>query len=315
MSASGDLLLRWMSEVGSGSIRSLRSHLCWASREAGVSEHETQKLAGRWIRDQITVGHLNVDWDARQGTWRVAQPLLTTLPGGYGYALVTGGRPHRVDEALARDELVAHKVRRSIAVGDIEPPTAVFVSYQTSDDLSCIAAELGVRFVSDAAVRLAERLERIKPGVPCAPPVSNGGLVQQWNTRSSRFDVAHKNREWKPGLYRQEVFGRSRHMLHTHGTWCRTTYSEGIYLVASDVAGLIRWRRDPASREDIGTVFVDRGMSLPDPQRRVLGLCTGLGPKIGKHSNNTRYENVPRSVAVLVASSLRQRLSILPTTE
>ncbi|MGW5300927.1 hypothetical protein ACWEQV_22030 [Rhodococcus aetherivorans] len=315
MSGSGDLLLRWMSEIGCGSIRDLRSQISWVNRQVGLPESELQKRAGRWLRDQVTVGHVDVEWDKGRARWRVSPPVLTTLPGGFGYALLTGGRPASLDEALTKHESVVHRVDRHVLDSDFEAPTAVFLSYQSSADLAHVATRLGVRYVPNAAQMLAESLVRITPGPICAPPVTNSGPVEKWNPETRKFDRMRNQGGWTTGMYRQEVFGRPRYMLHTHGEWYLTNLVEGAYLVAHPLALHIQWRRDPASREDIGTAFIDAGMSLPDAQRRVLGLCTGIGPRLGKHLKNTRYENVPRSVASLVATSLGQKLSVLRSTE
>lgn len=137
----------------------------------------------------------------------------------------------------------------------------------------------------------------------------DGSPVEKWNAETLKFERPAFSSVWKPGMYRQKVLGRQRHMLRVIDAWFTTNRVEGAYLAAHPLAIHMQWRRDPTSQEDIGTVFVDAGMSLPDAQRRVLGLCTGLGPKVGKRSKNTRYDNVPRSVAVLVAASLRQKLS------
>lgn len=315
MSGSGDLLLRWMSEIGSGSIRELRAQISWVNRQVGIPERELQKRAGRWLRDQVTVGHVDVEWDKGLARWRVSPPVLITIPGGHGYGLLTGGRPARLDEALAEHESVLRRIERNVPDSEFEAPTAIFLSYRSSADLAYVATRLGVRYVPYAAQMLAESLDRITPGPICAPPVSNGGPVEKWIPAARRFDRVSNPGRWTAGMYRQELFGRPRYMLHTHGKWCLTNLVEGAYLVADPYASHIQWRRDPASREEIGTVFVDPGMSLPDAQRRVLGLCTGLGPTLGKHLRNTRYENVPRSVALRIAVSLRQKLSVVCPTE
>lgn len=322
MIGSGDLLLRWMSEVGSGAVQNLRTHIAWVNRTNSqadhaqdVSENDLRMRSGRWLRDQITVGHIDVEWDRGKARWRTAPPVFTTIPGGFGYALLTGGRPARLDDALVENEAIVHRISRPFTDDDFDQPTAVFISYQSGADLADIASGLGVRFVPDAAQRLAESLERIAPGPPCAPPVMDGSPVEKWNPGKLRFDRVDLSSVRTPGMYRQKVLGRQRHMLRLNDAWFLTSRVEGAYLAAHPLANHIRWRRDPASQEDIGTVFIDAGMSLPDPQRRVLGLCTGLGPKVGKQSRNTRYDNVPRSVADVVAASLRQKLSTLSSDE
>lgn len=301
-------MLAWLSEERHGSLRQLQSRLIWLM---GTSRAATSRRdAGRWIRDALTVGRIDVDWEA--GTWVAASPVLTTLPGGHGYALLTGGRPAALNDRL-RDDPVVHRTRGPGSDSGFPAPSAVFVEFRDADELEATARRLGVKLVNEAARQLCSRLQRIAPGARMPPLARNGAPIERWDGDSLRFEQFEGWGEQQSGLYRQEVFGRPRYALYSQGSWYKTTHAEGVYIVSGRNDELIRWRPDPADRsESLGTLIVDNGMSLPDAQRRVAGLCTGMRPTIGTHSRNTRFDNVPRDIAEGIAHSLRQPLTAIP---
>ncbi|MDV6281496.1 hypothetical protein [Rhodococcus jostii] len=213
------------------------------------------------------------------------------------------------------DDPVVHTVRVVGATHHFPSPSAIFVEYRDGDELRSAARRLGVPLVHEPWRQLSESLVRIKPGVETSPPVRGGAPIEKWDAQSRRFTVFEIRTAWPSGLYRQEVFGRFRYALHSQDKWYKTNHAEGVYIIAGQNDELIRWRPDPTDPASApGTLIVDNGVSLPDPQRRAVGLCTGLGPKIGKHSRNTRYDNVPRDIAEAVANSLRQPLTLLLET-
>ena len=82
----GDLLFRWMSELGSGAIVDARSRIDWIARTANIEPRP--HTSGRWLRDLSSLGHCEVDWDG--GRWSVAPPALVRLPSAGGLAVVAG---------------------------------------------------------------------------------------------------------------------------------------------------------------------------------------------------------------------------------
>ena len=96
-----DLLLTWMSEVGSGDVRDLRQRVAWAARAADRSPKPYE--TGRWLRDISALGHAEVDWHG--GTWAIAPAVAALLPATGGTAVLAGSR--RVGLIDRLEELVA----------------------------------------------------------------------------------------------------------------------------------------------------------------------------------------------------------------
>lgn len=305
-----DVLFRWMSENESGSLRYLRDRICWFF---GVTNHPNpRKLAGLWIRDAVARGLLFVDWSADQ--WRVPGPVLTTIPGRFNLALLTGGRTadlnNRLAVAVERDDLsVRFQDDRTDDFG-LGGPAAVFIEYRSIKDLSETSHYLGVTLRYDAFQSLAERLERVRLGELTSSPLRAGTSVERWDSQRMEFEQFSPTSTWPIGLYCETVHGQRRFSINRQGEWYKTDRSPGVYLAANPDDQLIRWRPEHRGASE-GTVLVDNGASLPDEQRRVLGMCTGLRPIVQRQSKNTRYDNVPRNIAVKVSASLNQRLTDL----
>ncbi|MDI9979352.1 hypothetical protein [Rhodococcus sp. IEGM 1307] len=311
-----DVMLCWMSELAGGRLRALRDRICWFMDEESV--HQARSIAGRWIRDAVTLGRINVDW--RSDTWVIAEPVLTTIPGGYGYALLTGGRPHSLVEKLARaDDEYDPVLSRAPGIAnqdDLPAPTAVFIGYSSADDLQAAAKTLGVRFIPGSYRQLADNLQMIGVGERAACPSRQGAPIGLWSRVDKRFTALESSGAWIDGLYRQEINGTQHYSVHRNGEWYRTERAEGVYLAARPSDDLVRWRPESGrGLSALGSFMVDNGASLPDAQRRILGLCSGFGPRISRQTQSTTYVNVPRDIAETVAASLRQQLTILPARD
>lgn len=305
----GDLLFRWMSEVGSGTIVDLRNRIDWICRTVNIEP--PSYASGRWLRDLSSLGHCEVDWDG--GHWSVGPPALIRLPAADGIALIAGARRPRAMRLLEDFWGSLAHARRVPPTGEVPLPVTHYVTFRSESELADAAAETGLAFAGQAAGRIARVLPPCRPHVPAGPPAYGSALM--------RLEVMQP-RDWRPvsaaranppdGLYREQVHGRWRHITRRDGEWFASDLSTGTFAeLARQNESALRWRPDPArTAADVGTVFVDWGAPLPALHSRALVLCTGLPPRFGTTATTAIYENVPRTVAAHVCTSLGQSLVI-----
>lgn len=305
----GDLLFRWMSEVGSGTVADLRSRIDWICRT--VNLEPPSYASGRWLRDVSSLGHCEVDWDA--GLWSVAPPTLVRLPAADGLAVIAGARRPRTMRSLEEFWGSLAMARRVPPAGEVPLPITYYLTFRSEAELVEATAAGGLVFAGTAAERMARTMSVCRPHVRTGPPAYGSAV--------SRLEAMHP-RDWRPtsatqanppdGLYREQVHGRWRHITRSDGEWFACDLSTGIFAeLARRKESAVRWRPDPARRAaDVGTVFVDWGAPLPAVHSRALVLCTGLPPKYGSTATTAIFENVPRTVAARVGMSLGQSLVI-----
>lgn len=305
----GDLLFRWMSEVGSGTNADLRNRIDWISRTVNIEP--PSYASGRWLRDLSSLGHCEVDWDG--GHWSVALPALVRLPAADGIAVIAGARRPRTMRLLEDFWGSLAPARRVPPAGEVPLPITFYVTSRSEAELVDAAAEAGLEFAGQAAGRLARALPACRPHAPTGPP-AYGSAVKRLEAMQPRDWRAVSAAQANPpdGLYREQVHGRWRHITRRGGEWFACDLSTGIFAeLARRQESALRWRPDPArTAADVGTVFVDWGAPLPTLHSRALVLCTGLPPRFGTTASTAIYENVPRTVAARVCSSLGQSLVI-----
>lgn len=308
----GGLLLRWASELGSGSVTDLKHGVGWLARSENLPL--SQGAAGRWIRDCQSLGHLDVDWCT--GRWSAAPGVLTRLPSADGLAALAGSRTTRFEERVTRaesEDLVVIRVPSSLPESDIPVPDTWLVHYQESAALAETAAGLGVEYSDCFAVQAAAWLPSLAPGPPAAPPAF-GSAVERYDLTAEQPAFVPVRRWELEGLYR---FRRADHrlvcQLLREGSWYSVSQERGVYLEL-DRQGIeprknLRWfREEGQGRKRFGRLIVDWGKPLPDLQRRIAVMCTGLPPEFGPKYRTITYRNVPRAVAERIAKSLRQEL-------
>lgn len=304
----GDLMFRWMSEVGSGTIVDLRTRIDWIARTADIERRSY--TSGRWLRDLASLGHCEVDWDG--GHWAVAPPALARLPFSGGLAVVAGARRPRMMRTLEEFCGWLPTARRVPPTGEVPLPITYYMQYTHESDLIDAADAAGLILAGQAAERIACALPTTRPHVLTGPPA--------YGAKLNRLDSIHP-RVWQgvsaaqsnhpDGLYSEQVNGRPRFITRRDGAWFACDLSDGIFAeLTRRRESAMRWRGDPGREAvDTGTLFVDLGAPLPALHSRALVLCTGLPPKFGATASTAIYENVPRGVAVRVSTSLGQTLA------
>lgn len=305
----GDILLRWMSEVGSGTITDLRSRIEWMSRTEDLDL--PGRASGRWLRDVTSLGHCELDW--KSGHWSIAPPAFVRIPRGDGLAVLAGARRLRTMRSIDDFWGTLDSARREPPPGEVPLPMTLYAVFRTEAELAEGAAEAGLALAGLAAHRIALSLTSIEPREPTGPP-AYGSEVKRLHTTQPR--------EWQPvsaaqsnpsdGLYSEQVHGRPRYITRRGGEWFASELATGIFAeLARKGESAVRWRIDSERKgADTGTVFVDWGAPLPVLHSRALVLCTGLPPRFGTIATTAIYENVPRSIAARVCTSLGQALVI-----
>ena len=305
----GDLLLRWMSEVGSGTIVDVRNRIDWIARTANIEPRSY--TSGRWLRDLSSLGHCEIDWDG--GRWSVATAALAWLPSADGLAVIAGSRRPRMMRALEDFCGWLPAARRVPPAGEVPLPTTFYVAFTRESDLADAANAAGIVLAGQSADRIARSLPSVRPHVATGPPVY-GGQLKRLESLYPRYwrPVSAAQADHPDGLYVEQVNGRARHITRRAGEWFACDLSMGTFAELARLnESALRWRPDPGREEaGTGTVFVDWGAPLPALHSRALVLCTGLPPRFGATATTAIYENVPRVVAARVCTSLGQSLVI-----
>ena len=305
-----ELLLTWMSEVGSGDIRDVRQRIAWAAR---VADRTTKPYeTGRWLRDISALGHAEIDWT--NGIWSVAPAAAALLPECGGTAVLTGSRRCGHIDRLEGLDVAVHVERPTAAYERPLPmPALVYLQADSIDDLRTALEDGGIKYVGDAARNITLGLNQIALGAPGASPPRSDDSIEHLSPHAEavRFNPGLPSSD---GLCRITVHGRPSYRYRLDGAWYLTDHAVGIlYDLAARGINVFRWRLERTSgSQEIGTVFVDQGAPLPPLQMRALVLCSGRPIEFGDNAHTAIYRNVPREIAQLVARSIRQQVVILP---
>jgi len=305
----GDLLLRWMSEVGAGTTADVRARIDWIARTANIEPRSY--TSGRWLRDLSSLGHCEVDWE--RGRWSVGPPALIRLPSAGGLAVIAGARRPRMMRTL--DDFCGWlpPARREPPVGEVPLPTTFYVTFTRESDLVDVAGAAGMTLAGHSAERIARALPIARPHVPTGPPAYGAQLKRLAALHPRDWEIVNAAQVHPPdGLYSEQVNGRTRHITRRDGEWFACDLSTGTFAeLARQQESALRWRPDgDRDTAGTGTLFVDWGAPLPPLHSRALVLCTGLPPKFGTAATTAIYENVPHAIAAHVCTSLGQSLVV-----
>lgn len=300
-----DLALLWMSETGSGSVRSLRERVAWLARTR--DEPVSRAATGRWLRDMSALAHAEVDWANDQ--WSIAPPAITRLPAADGTAVLVGARRAETIGALESADLFLLSHPQVAAEGDIAAPAAVLIQYDTVQNLREAALNAGARYVGCAAINLAAQLPPLSLGPLAAPPAAANETLERL-TEGDRDVRFIQSRTRTDGLYRLILRGRRTYLYLRGGQWYHCDLASGVFTeYARQGTAAMRWRTERSSCYGrIGTLFVDWGAPLPPLHARAVALCSGLTPRFSGAARTAIYSNVPELVASAVAGALSQRM-------
>jgi hypothetical protein len=300
---AGDELLRWVSEVGSGTWEQLRKTSKYLMERHGLN------LSASALGSNLSkLGHLEIDWE--NSRWAVVKPTLNVMPGMGLIAVLTGSRPQiverRFDEAADENiEVFALPLHEQ----SIYNPHARFLKCASLEDAKQIAEKLNARFVIDPASRLAASMKSIDQVVQsnaAEPHKSEFDAVKIFDNDAQSWMQISKLRhfDWADGLYEAPGFGRPRYLLKRGTKWSLIEKSYGLFLEYRRVGRKRIFQYQSANQDKPSILYVDRDVILPTIAERSLVMCSGFAPKIINPRN--AYVNVPKSLAKYVANKLGQ---------
>lgn len=294
----GDLFLNWLSARRYGTLPDATRTV--AALVSGVSDPRAARLYLRRLED---LGHIDLAW--RTNTWQIRPRTLTHLPGSSAFALILGDRSVGFEEQVD-SEFALHVMRPPATEKDtFSDPAALLVEYDTEAGLREMAEAIEATFVSCAAVSVARSLKPLRAGAVSNGPNRLGSPIQMFTTSAGFTDIDFPRRH---GLFRQLANGTFNYWIFEAGTWAVTNHDEGICLInGMRRHDLLEFHQEDNDGEPVGTLCVDKALSLPAPHRRALTLCSGLSA-LTERTGVWAYRNVPESVAHLVATSLHQQL-------
>lgn len=297
VTTAGDELLRWTSEVGSGSWETMR--------DAAAHLSQKHKLSRRpWVlaNDLSSLGHIDIDWVTRR--WSIAPPALNLVPGLWLCVVLTGSRPHYVEERFeeATDGLDVYPFEHA----QPPAPAAKYAQCATVATADAIAGRLAAQFVIHPARALAACLRPLDDQPSEATPEPDLDEAERFDTESLGWHPDHAR---KPGLYRIDLHGRPVHRwLDTRGSWSAVDLPTGQFLALRGTkAPVMRWRRPSRDGEHPACLEVQQRLTLPTLAERAATVSSGLVPKV--YGGWRRYLNVPQEVALPIAAALDQDIA------
>lgn len=304
----GDLLLKWMSETGSGTVSDFRSRAAWLARTENMNLPDYS--TGRWLRNLSSLGHCEVDW--QRGIWAVAPSAIARLPLADGLAVLVGSRRRRLLRAIRQADIYIERAAPHGSELEIPAPTTILIPFEDACELESYASTIGALYVGCAAAEIASLLPSNEPSALTAPPAYNSTVERliaispkNWTSVSAR--TAHP----LEGLYREQINGRWRYALRRSEEWYSCDLSSGIFAeLARRGERVVRWRPEHVTRSHIGPVSIDSAAPVPPLHARALALCSGFPPRFDAAAGTAVYDNVPHEIAARVSSSLGQQLQI-----
>lgn len=295
-----ELLLRWTSELGTGSWTAFRNAHDWLFN-AGRSESEQVK-ATTTIHNHSILGHIEVDWQADR--WAAAPGAITILPSAGGHAVMAGSRTRKRTRRFM--DVVNGGERDVFAEAHPQEwgPSAIFLAAGSDQDIEDIAAEVGVRY----EVCVSERLAALLPSIDSylqlgdSTPGAKGYGVERFDTSYMLFRRCESDSE--PGFYRYDVPGRPElRFVDDTRSYFRVDRALGIYAELRRAKQMVlRWEPDSVN----GTLFVPYRAQLPVLHARAAVLSCGLAPILQRGPWEWIYRNVPRESARRIGASLGQ---------
>lgn len=302
----GDLLTEWLAVQGSGSVAQFRRTHDWIARSADIAAPTNE--AGRWLRDVSALGHIEIDW--KSGRWFTRPLVVTRLPESDGLALLSGCRTADTLRAISDLDAEVLRLDQVRQRQGVDRPSVVLLQYGVQDDLDEVSKALSAEYVPCAAEHLSQQLAPPQLGEPAAPPSYQNQTLERFDPRTLRWGPADRT-GCQQGAYRYEHFGRRQHLFLGSDGWRHADMTAAVFAALHEInASTLRWRPDDNGR-DVGSLYVDWGAPLPAIHQRCLVLCSGFTPHFSDRAFTGVYENVPRSIAGAVASSLGQHLETI----
>ena len=295
--SAGDELLRWTSELGSGSWERFRDAAAYVSQK-----HRDPRRPWMLASDLSMLGHLDIDWASR--SWSIAPPTLNLVPGLWLCVVLTGSRPYHVERRFeeATDDLEVYPFE----IEQAPAPAAMFAQCASVEAGEMIARRLDARFVVHPARALVSVLPHIDDHQRTPAPEPALEEAKRFDSEGLRWRADHGRH---PGLYRIDLHGRPVHRwLDPNGSWWSVGLPTGQFIALRESKRqAMRWRPPASDGSQPASFEVRPSLSLPVLAERAATVSSGLVPKL--HDGWRRYLNVPQDVAQAIAAALDQRIA------
>ncbi len=309
----GGELLQWASEMGSGRWGQFR-----ASAEHLARKHGLIKRPWNLARELSSLGHLDIDWEARR--WSIAKPTLNVVPGLGLCVVLTGSRPYHFLQSFrdAVDDPSVFDFQMRQSEPHESAPAAIFAKCANLEVVEKVASRTNARFVVDPSTSLAASMPFLgdQQLVLAAPPDLD--LDTEWfNPYNVEWEECEDRGDPKEGLYRQALTERRRHLWHEADRWWKTDLAYGQFrALQGEGQRVMKWQSATTNGGQSSRLEVRRYVRLPDLAERALTICDGRMPSRGHRPDGDghvyeRYSNVPEGIY----HELARKLGQLPTTE
>jgi hypothetical protein len=293
-----DLLLEWMTHLGSGAWASFRE----AVAELATEDDELDEDArSRMLRITLSdLGHADF-FVGGSRRWEVLRPALVGLSGRSEHLFV-GGRTRSLFERLRQ---AAASSRVTLTVDDVIPGLRLVHLAGEPEAIRDVAEVTGVPYVPHAAARLSTLLTSARSSIERAQareePIN-------WTVRSWSF----QDQIWVPGKLEHTVreysnrHGARRYLVHVDRAGLREVEKRTSFYCAALARGARIVRYSPEN----GSLHVPVWAPLPGAYARTACLASGrLGSVRDRH---IVFENIDAGIASTLLVALGQGF---PTTE
>ncbi|MCB9759549.1 MAG: hypothetical protein H6739_06885 [Alphaproteobacteria bacterium] len=293
MRIDGDLLLAWMTHLGSGSWAGFRSAVAELAGEGDSASAIVKKL--RIVLSELGHADFFVDGTTR---WQVRAPALAGTSDGHGATLVGGRTPDLLDHV--RQAAISEGVHVDSQLSSLGLRALRFQADQ--GQLGKLAEKAGVPYLHELDFRLASALPAV---IGLAWAAARRSEPINWEPWSWDFSSSDWVAGRRPNTARRYVnrHGAMRHMLHfRRGGLRKLGPFLAIYAAAAHNGRRVA-SYDVRSRE----LRVPRRSPLPEAFSRAACIAGGL-PSTGD-GDRLIYGNVAPEIASIILARLGQPLS------
>lgn len=258
-----DLLLEWMTHLGSGAWGAFRGAVAELANDEG--DLDEQGLY-RTLRIALSdLGHVDF-FVGGSRRWHVLRPALVGLAGSSEHLLV-GGRTRSLVDRLAAAAVAS---RADVNLAPIIPGLSGVQVVGDPDALRAVAEGVGVEYLPNAGALLSAGLRSIRSSMETAElalePVN--WLVRSWSFQQKRWVAAKLDRTVREYSNR---YGVRRHFVHLGRAGLREVEKRSSFYCAA----LLRNARVVRYCHEDRSLHVPRWAPLPEGYARAACLAGG----------------------------------------
>ena len=291
---TAEILLRWMTHVGSGRWAAFRSRVAELS---GETDDGLRTLCRRLRIGLSDLGHVDFFVDGTR-RWRVRQPVLAGLSSDRS-AIFTGGRVPRLVSSLHGAVEATPSCKLSVAPPSDSSHVERILVEGEPDALVEVAEVVGIRFIPDAAFCLAMAEPRMEARVAAAPrspePIN-------WEVHSWSFDQV----AWIPGRLRKTA----RMYVNRHGMRRHLAELGQKGLVSLDRREAVyaaAWRaQHDLAHYDAATGTLRTPTASPLPEGLSRAACLAAGTVASVAQRHLHYHSIAPLLGWMILDKLGQ---------